>query len=120
MIVYRVENNESSGPYQNSLDWIHRFSLHNAPMRPQPGSEFETYELGNFKRGIHLSAFKDMKSLFRWFVKKERKELHSRGFKIALYEVHENCVLNGKKQVAFDHRFAKVINKISLSQSLNY
>lgn len=99
MVVWRVDNENGRGPYRGTgLGILCGFSSSNHPM---PWEDIEGWCEKNNKHE-YIFGFESLQSLVGWF----RDELdvldnHHVDWSITKYKVHGNCVLKGKKQVAF-------------------
>lgn len=52
--------------------------------------------------------------MMRWFTREERKELSSKGFYLAVYEIPEDEVVIGGRQVMFRKSYAELVDFIEL------
>jgi len=103
MIVFRIEHNESGdGPYFHGFkdkygrDLMGDF-MFNLKLHPRPIDEGI-----DFKKGIHYSGFKDIKSLRKWFSPILKQIMDDGNYSIVVYKVPLENVLIGKKQIAFE------------------
>lgn len=99
--VYRVENDEGKGCYQEGAVALNRLEHHNSynhvKRHPLPSEDFgiDRYPLKDEKCG-----FKDMKQLKAWFTPKELKRLARNGFKVVELYVAE-VTAYGEQQLLF-------------------
>jgi hypothetical protein len=101
MLVYRVEKN-GVGPYWSdevSEDLYERISSHNGcANRPVPRRD--GIDIPQHMAKEYYFGFQDIESLKKWF-RGVRNKLRKNGFKMSVYDVDENLVYIGKKQLAF-------------------
>ncbi len=107
-IIYRIENADKLGPYQsNGRDRLtdRHYNSAECPSPHCDGINFHTY--------VHYSAFASIEQLTAWFgdvldiLKKE-------GYSIAVYEVLNEAVLFGCKQVAFVRDYADFLYHLNV------
>lgn len=65
---------------------------------------------------IHLYhfAFASEYDMMRWFTREEREELSSKGFYIAVYEIPEDEVIIGDRQLMFRKSHAELVDFIEM------
>lgn len=100
--IYRVER-RGDGPYRDEYQWCTRDHVVN----PNPMKEglITRGEIDYFKCG-----FINKKQFKKWFTKKERENLHKRGYKLAVFKIDIKHILVGERQLIFNKR-VKVFNK---------
>lgn len=101
MYVFRVENSDFEGPYEDSFlkhDDIIRWPTAYYDADPEPLKLFHAM-FQNTRYG-----FRTLESLTRWF-RDDLNELFARGYGGSVYEVDEHYVLHCYKQLLFvaDH-----------------
>lgn len=73
----------------------------------------DNYIPGWFVNLYHF-AFASEYDMMRWFTREERKELSSKGFYLAVYEIPEDEVVIGGRQVMFRKSYAELVDFIEL------
>lgn len=112
MLVYRIATETDGkkypiGPYQwgggEDLDYmcqVHTDSKHPTPNRDGLG----------WMEGHEFCGFKSMRSLNRWF-NGFHEVLRNEGFKLYIYEVEQQFVRIGRRQVVFSLDYAKLVER---------
>ncbi len=107
MLVYRFENIMGDGPYaqegMENLDIKHSSSLTRLPP--------DLDGIWDWNPEIHRCACISLDSLKKWF-KGFLRQLKRNEFKIVVYDVPEELVLFGIKQIVFEKKDAKFIEEI--------
>lgn len=108
--VYRVEDENHTGPYWNKRDdWTtHCHDWSNTT----PGPHRDGLE--EFENGHHVCGFASVEQFSAWFNLQERKNLDARGYRLSVYDVASHQVLIGYHQVAFVPNGAKKIADFNL------
>jgi hypothetical protein len=118
VIVYRVEHaGYREGPYNpewapevhkggDSMSWAHTGRT-NTPGPRRDMGEADFFRLSS----RHFFGFKTREALDRWFCGWKRV-LHAAGYLIAAYEVPEEHVIFGKRQLAFVRHKAQHITDL--------
>lgn len=70
-------------------------------------------------RKYHLFGFKSIEQLNRWFLPADLVLGNYIGGVIAVYNVSSRCIIEGNKQLVFDKRKAKLIEKLDMSHFLS-
>lgn len=110
MLVYRVEHKETGfGPYNPQHEdlgvgydnWINSMPGHH----PSPTADIQGMSSLDWgAREAYLYGFQSIDSLRKWFPDDYLFQLeHYYGFRLAVYDVPEEDVLKGERQVAFHH-----------------
>ncbi|ABX11036.1 hypothetical protein EpJS98_gp010 [Escherichia phage JS98] len=73
----------------------------------------DDYIPGWFVNLYHF-AFASEYDMMRWFTREEREELSSKGFYLAVYEIPEDEVVIGGRQVMFRKSYAELVDFIEL------
>ena len=116
MLVYRVENNKGLGPYRNIKTKKH--SLHKMCDEHSESSyhlpwmdDFTRTTYEELRTGIHISGFKSMDDLFKWFGPWMGILIYKR-FRICVYKVNEADVFYSKsgRQIIFNK--SKALNLV--------
>jgi len=113
MLVYRIEDGESRGPFCGRGDFIydnnHRcHDEHSCQSPPNARGEVGTPLGDMWHRGDqyafqHRFGFRSRAQLKRWFRSKAgRRAMMRNGYKVAVYEVPKDAVWQGKWQVVFN------------------
>jgi hypothetical protein len=105
MIVWRVEDATGRGPYNSRYFTAAGLDKHQGMEYPTPGEESILYMPGG------RCGFVSRAKLAEWFKVDCRRKLHEFGFGISVFEVSEEDVYEGRKQVIFDITQAKLISK---------
>ncbi|AWD92193.1 hypothetical protein KNT86_gp266 [Enterobacteria phage vB_EcoM_IME341] len=63
---------------------------------------------------LHHFAFASEYDMMRWFTREEREELSSKGFYLAVYEIPEDEVVIGGRQVMFRKSYAELVDFIEM------
>ena len=106
--VYRVEHYTSGdGPY-HTYGWEDSWhcAVNGHPLPKLDGLESfpKSYSFG----------FESHKQLLEWFSRSERARLARHGYVISVYSVSSRMIRNGGKQLVFNKKKAKLINKMDL------
>lgn len=123
--VYRVENEYKRGAY-----YVWRHSEETLPcdptIHPTMSSDTGFQKLGTntwyeattkfgFSRDGARFAFASIEQFLAWFYSsKARKELADYGYHLSVYDVFATGVVKGDKQVIFDVKKAKLVDKLDL------
>ncbi|WQZ01022.1 hypothetical protein 04086_4571 [Escherichia phage 04086] len=75
--------------------------------------DVDNYIPGWFVNLYHF-AFASEYDMMRWFTREERAELSSKGFYLAVYEIPEDEVVIGGRQVMFRKSHAELVDFIEL------
>lgn len=104
-IIYRVENSEARGPYTGIGDMsLWTDSNHTDAAHPCPNDDSMPWDW-NFNHERISDArcgFESLKALTAWFNPQELTKLKELGYRIRAYQVPEDAVIRGKKQIVFD------------------
>ncbi len=99
MLVFRVEKN-GEGPYQGDYKGNGRNALNSHDgCKRHPGMSDIKFVDGDCHRDF-IYAFKSYKQYRHWFHRKFTV-LHANGFKLCIYNVHEDDVRYGEYQIVF-------------------
>lgn len=117
--IYRIEHVKTArGPYNHGdipdsdADGVmvarydcedRREQTHEHPTPSEDG-------IYDFERGVHYSGFASMEDLLAWFDQEFLDDVRPHGFHVRKYKVHEDHVLVGHTQVAFERDHATYIN----------
>lgn len=101
--IYRVENSAGEGPYTDDLAYalVMRGSCRTGEHECGQVPDQQEYERQGWHYGFRCMA--DCKQWFQNYV----RGLTMLGFGIAEYEVPENSVIDGKREVMFDYGHAQ-------------
>ena len=105
--IYRIEGSDGRGLYSSTKlrKTVNLLNLYDDYRHPSPRDESgelgETYRAQRF-RSSHLFGFDSLDQLNRWVNKNERWALSNAGAKLAKYQVEDDRVLRGSRQVAFN------------------
>ena len=126
MLVFRIEDAESHGPYVNfginQEDWCSEF--HKAPRRPSPLCDEGMREqwlciMGDFFIDrSYIFGFTSYNQIMSWFDDAELIKLHEFGFYISTYKVPYCNIIESSKQCAFLSDSATLISKINILERL--
>lgn len=128
MEIYRIEDKFGKG-YKNQLDsdikdwtnegFYNRF-FHNESeyfaKRPMPKDDQINTTL---IRKYHLFGFKNIEQLNNWFLPADLVMGSLLGGKICVYDINPKYIIFGEKQLIFDERKSKLINKLPMNHFLN-
>lgn len=128
MHVFRIEDKFGKG-YKHHLDsdipnWTYKGFYHTFiqneddyfKYRPMP---FNDGIRSSLIRKYHIFGFKDIPQLNEWFLPADLAMAHLLGGKISVYEVNQNKVISGNRQLIFDKRKAKLVKHVSLIEQLD-
>lgn len=112
MKVYRVETVWGKGPYTGPVshyEWAtdsRHQSVYSHPNIQNDGIEMDH----RYSKDYHC-GFSSIKKMKQWFTKKEMTLLYSLGFKISMYNVSKQDIIEGrsKKQLMFNKKKAAYI-----------
>lgn len=114
MIVYRLEHEAShAGPYNGpeKLPSGLLFDMHERDVHRDGGDHWSTHPLPDIDLGKGwkkteglIFGFETMEQLLRWFGPSTRGPLERHGFGVATYDVREDGLVKGSRQLAFDRR----------------
>ena len=124
MIVYRIQDSEKMGPYRNSgtciglafnhydhqhpnlvRDLFHFQYLNKIGKQVEPNIysywDMDLKDKEDFSK--YVFGFENISQITKWFNKSERDLLKENGFKIHIFEIDPNYVLEGKskRQIMF-------------------
>lgn len=106
-IVYRFENADHIGPYYNTEYVVFSpLNTHNdSTHHPEPGEEGEPWYGVNVTEdlGLHLCGFISLAQMEAWFKPHEIEWMAGSGFHLCTYEVPDEHIMMGNKQITF-HR----------------
>ena len=115
MIVFRVHKN-GTGPYENKcidtirfpceLEYFDHYLPDGSERNQQPetdeGSDLQSFVYSkNFNLGDYVFGFACKKDFHLWFSPVNLGYLYANGFGIWLYDVPEEYVIKGKRQLCF-------------------
>jgi len=114
MLIYRVHKN-GSGPYENKtiglrypcdLEYFDHYlpdgSERNQHPETDEGSDLQKFVINNhFKLDKYVFGFAHKKDLFTWFSPVNLGYLYANGFSIWAYDVPEEFVVKGNRQLCF-------------------
>ena len=107
--VYRIEHHTSgNGPYV--VDFLWEDSWHCAD-NGHPAPKLDGLE--SFPKSYSF-GFESHKQLREWFSWSERARLARHGYVISVYSVSSRMIRKGSKQLVFNKKKAKFINKMDL------
>lgn len=102
MRVYRIEK-QGWGPYsapsrcESLVEMLYEYYTFNKKQHPKPNED----GIEGWTEGRHIFGFANRRDLVRWFPYHIRRTLHKHGFALAVYEVEDEHVKRGGKQVAW-------------------
>ena len=106
MLVYRVELDDSSGPYYGNIDECITYN-YNVDAHPGPYNDGIIDYLKLFQNGYRC-GFIDKEQYQNWFFDiNDRKQLHQKNFSLYEYKVLKSSVKFGKKQIMFPYNIYK-------------
>ena len=114
MLIYRLHKN-GVGPYENKairlrypweLEYFEQYLPDGSERNQQPetdaGSDLQKFVVHrNFKLDGYVFGFAHKKHLFMWFSPVHLGYLYANGFSIWVYDVPEEFVVKGKRQLCF-------------------
>ena len=96
MYIYRIQDKNGHGCYQQGASFINKLQDHNSNLDyPTPQDD---KGIDRFLEKNEICGFKDLTQLKKWFTLKEIKFMRSNGYKINKIEV-EKITAYGRKQV---------------------
>lgn len=108
MLVYRVENADREGPYAGpktiSLDRHFNIETH-------PGPWYDNIPNVCYE---HRFGFSSMEKFVGWFNEAEREGLARDGYRLSIYDVAPEHVIQGRKQVVFEAEKASLFEILDL------
>lgn len=105
-VVYRVEDSKGSGPYMSHYNLMEMSIKHSDSKHPEPfDDDMDSTE--NFTAD-YVCGFSSVSKAKQWF-KGFRRLLDKKGFKLSVYEVPEEHVMRGRRQVVFKKDGAKLL-----------
>ena len=105
--IFRIENINEIGPYNAEVEIFSRKHIRDDIKRPSPWSSNEDCKLSElFKSGEEnykkfSFGFNSLEDLNSWFNKGDMYLLARHNFYLTKYEIDENYVIYGKKQLVF-------------------
>lgn len=117
MKVYRVEHVSGHGPYQSlqmSDDVFFVYEKHKREIMDLDGRHPMPYNDGIYYAGGLHFGFRNRRQLKSWFFAPVRRVFGKVGFVVRLYDVPEDFVKIGEKQVAFNKDKAELIGECPL------
>lgn len=114
MLIYRIQKN-GVGPYKNNLnslrypwelEYFDSYLPDGTERNQQPdtdiGTDLEKFVINkNFKLDGYIFGFANKKDLFTWFSPVHLGYLYANGFSIWSYDVPEEFVVKGTRQLCF-------------------
>jgi len=113
MLVYRVQNADNIGPYHAGYGYTWMTRDHATTERhPSPYEDgMDDFRLYSEMR----CGFDSLAKLRTWFCNEELSNLGELGFRIVVWDVADDAVIRGHKQVAFNPKDAIVVSSIKLT-----
>lgn len=112
MKVYRIEHEtENYGPYNGKIDCNMWQSVNHTAANGRPNPYADNWIILEV---TDYCGFKTLTQLKRWFTKKERSNLKKLGFVVKVFDISEDKVKLGDKQVVFKRDDAKLINSVAI------
>lgn len=111
MKVYRIEHEtENYGPYNGKVDCNMWQSVNHTAANGRPNPFMDNLNL----EAYDYCGFKTITQLKRWFTKKERSNLKRLGFVVKVFDISEDKVKLGDKQLLFRRSHAKLVEKVAI------
>lgn len=119
MIVYRVEDGEGRGPYRcycSNADLAQMWERHRGEQWPIPYRDRLLYDRmpHHTIEDQYRFCFASMTSFHAWFSDDDRDILHRADFRLSVYEVPAEQVVEGDKQALFKASEALRLSSTSL------
>lgn len=127
MYFYRIEHGKyNTGPYhlenipinevihseQYQLGRVHSDDAH-------PGMWYDCKLTNNQYAAMdYYCGFISFEKLIQWFSSEWMQIMHDNGFVLKIYEVKDDCVINGKAQDVFVRSEATIVDIISLQEAV--
>lgn len=104
MIVYRVENQDGKGSY-NEIPYSWASEPHTVKTgRPSPIMDIPGWDrMTDAQRKPYVFGFSSLNQLHAWFTMSEIEELSKWGFAVVSVHVDPANIIHGDKQVAFKY-----------------
>ncbi len=99
MLVYRYEDSNGVGPYQNP-------TIKLRSLVPTPQAEGMSFYTGC------RSAFCSLDSMDCWFSNKEQDDMEDAGYVLVAYEADRHHIQTSARQVVFDINFAVCMGEV--------
>jgi len=99
MFIYRIEDENGQGCYQNGVWEYNELGEHNLNSEKYPLPQ-DDKGIDRYIEEIEITGFKDLRQLKNWFSLKEVKRLRRNGFTIKKVEVDTITALGNKQVLA--------------------
>ena len=120
MLVYRVEDSNGVGPYRNwmsigvFLKYKHAKLTERTPTPTEDGMSVFDDAYCSGSTNDYRFGFDSIEALKNWFDDEDRVKLSDDCFMCSVFEIDDDRVIMGAKQLAFDLLKAEKINSLDL------
>lgn len=120
MMIYRLENKDSEGPYVNHCPSPSLSAALSKSMKLDMSQHPTPHEEGLSRYdGIptYVCGFSSRAQFEDWFPYPGHHDFNVAGFFVSVYEVPDEHVEHGVKQVMFDRRYAELTDTIYIGRN---
>ena len=120
MLVYRVEDSNGTGPYRNwmsigvYLKYKHAKLTERTPTPPEDGMSVFDDAYCSGSTNDYRFGFDSIEALKNWFDEEDRVKLSDDCFVCSVFEIDDDQVMMGGKQLAFNLIKAEKIDSLDL------